>query len=132
MRIVTAAILIQEDKVFIGQRKPGKQFAHLWEFPGGKLESWETPQECLTREMKEEFGIEVTVREFFGKSLYNYENGNIRLLAYAADWTSGEMTPIDHQDCRWVSIDDLANYESVPADIPFVEKLRTTHHALRS
>lgn len=131
MLTVTAAILIRENKVFIGQRKPGKHMAHLWEFPGGKLEGGETTQECLAREMREEFGVQVEIREYFGESVYHYERGTIRLVAYLVDWTAGEMTPADHQDCRWVTFDDLENYEFVPADVPFVQKLRATHRISR-
>ena len=130
MRTVTAAILIRGDKVFIGQRKAGKRLEHLWEFPGGKLENGETQQDCLVREMREEFGIEVAVLEFFGESIYHYRHGSIRLVAYLVDWIDGEMSPIDHQDCRWVSFDDLKSYEFVPADVPFVQKLMRDHHAV--
>lgn len=129
MQTVTAAILIREDKVFIGQRKAGKRMAHLWEFPGGKLEHGETPEDCLSREMKEEFGVQVAVREFFGESVYHYEYGSIRLLAFLVDWTGGEMSLLDHQDCRWVSFGDLERYDFVPADIPFVQRLRKTHQS---
>ncbi len=130
MQTVTAAILIQNHKVFIGQRKAGKQLEYLWEFPGGKLENGETPQECLAREMREEFGIEVSVQEFFGESIYHYKHGSIRLLAYVVDWTGGEMSLTDHESSRWVSFEELENYEFVPADLPFVHKLRRTHHAI--
>jgi len=129
MQTVTAAILIRGNKVFIGQRKAGKRMAHLWEFPGGKLEAGETLQECLEREMKEEFGVEVAVRELFGESVYHYEHGSIRLLGYLVDWIGGEMSPIDHQDCKWVPLDDLGRYEFVPADLPFVRKLQSTFQA---
>ena len=127
MQIVTAAILIREGKVFIGQRKAGKRMEHLWEFPGGKLEDGETLRECLVREMREEFGIEVVTREYFGESVYHYEHGTIRLIAYLVDWTEKEMSPTEHQDCRWVTFDDLKAYEFVPADRPFVQKLRREH-----
>jgi mutator protein MutT len=126
MQTVTAAILIRGDKVFIGQRKAGKRMAHMWEFPGGKLEDGETLQECLAREMQEELGVQVVVREFFGESVYDHEHGTIRLLAYFVDWTGGEMSPMEHQDCKWVPFDDLENYEFVPADRPLVQKLRST------
>lgn len=127
MLTVTAAILIRGGKVLIGQRKTGKRMAHLWEFPGGKLECGETPEQCLAREIMEELGVEVVVREFFGESLYDYEHGTVRLLAYRVDWTAGELTPLDHQDCRWVAFEELENYDFVPADLPFVRKLRTLH-----
>lgn len=124
MQTVTAAILIRGGKVLIGQRKAGKRMAHLWEFPGGKLEPGETPEECLAREIREELAVDVVIREFFGESVYHYEHGTVRLLAYRVDWTAGELTPLDHQDCRWVRIEDLADYDFVPADIPFVQKLQ--------
>jgi len=127
MQIVTAAILIREGKVFIGQRKAGKRMEHLWEFPGGKLEDGETLRECLVREMREELGIEVVTREYFGESVYHYEYGTIKLIAYLVDWTEREMSPTEHQDCRWVTFDDLKAYEFVPADRPFVQKLRRDH-----
>lgn len=129
MRTVTAAILIQDSKVLIGQRKIGKQMGGLWEFPGGKLEEGETPQECLAREMQEEFGIEVNVGEFFEESVYHYETGTIRLLAYRVQWQSGDMNPTDHQDFRWVSFEDLSTYAFVPADKPFVAKLQQSSQA---
>jgi 8-oxo-dGTP diphosphatase len=130
MRTVTAAILIRGDKVFIGQRKAGKQLENSWEFPGGKLETGETQRECLVREMREEFGVEVAVQEFFGESNYDYSHGSIRLVAYLVDWIDGEMSPVDHQDCRWVSFDDLKSYEFVPADVPFVQKLIKDRHVV--
>ena len=125
MQTVTAAILIRGGKVLIGQRKAGKRMAHLWEFPGGKLEHGETPQECLVREIREELAVDVVIREFFGESVYHFEHGPVRLLAYRVEWTAGELTPLDHQDCRWVSFHDLGNYDFVPADLPFVRKLQT-------
>jgi 8-oxo-dGTP diphosphatase len=129
MQTVTAAILIRGDKVFIGQRKAGKRSEYFWEFPGGKLEDGETQRECLAREMREEFGVEVAVLGLFGESIYHYEHGSIRLVAYLVDWIGGEMSPVDHQDCQWVLFDDLKSYEFVPADVPFVQKLMRDHHS---
>jgi 8-oxo-dGTP diphosphatase len=122
---VTAAIMIESGKVFIAQRTADDRLAHRWEFPGGKLELGETPQQSLRREMNEEFGIEVAVGDFFGESTYAYEHVRVRLLAYLVDWTDGELKPVDHQDCRWVTPNELAEYDFAPADIPFVEKLRS-------
>ncbi len=124
MQTVTAAIMLKDDKVFIAQRRAGDRLAFKWEFPGGKLESGETPEECLHREMKEEFGIEVSVGKFFAESIYTYRHGTIRLVAYLTDWRSGDLQPTDHRDCRWVTIEDLASYELAPADTPLAEKLR--------
>ncbi len=93
------------------------------------MEDRETPQECLVRETREDFGAGVTIREFFGESTYHYKHGSIRLLAYPVDWTGGQLSPVDHQDCRWDSFDDLENYEFLPADVPVDQRSRRTNHA---
>ncbi len=123
MQTVTAAIMLMDEKVFIAQRRADDQLAFKWEFPGGKLEFGETAQQCLKREMKEEFGIEVSVGEFFGESIYTYDHGVIRLLAYLTSWVGGEIHLTAHRDYRWVPIKDLARYELAPADVPLAERL---------
>ena len=124
MQTVTAAILMKDGKVLIAQRMRGDRLAYKWEFPGGKMEDGETPEQCLAREMREEFGIIVAVAEFFAESLYEYEHGAIRLKAYITDWLGGEFRPTAHRDYRWVSISDLAAFDFAPADIPLVAKLK--------
>jgi 8-oxo-dGTP diphosphatase len=124
MKTVTAGILIHKGAIFIARRKPGLRFAHKWEFPGGKTERGETPEQCLKREMEEEFGIDVSVGEFLGESIHQYDHGGIRLLAYRIYWAGGEMELRDHEECRWVSTDELGEYDFTAADFPFVERLR--------
>ena len=124
MKKVTAAILIKDEKILIAKRKADDRQAGKWEFPGGTVEQNETPQACLKREMKEEFGIVVTVDEYIGKSIYHYDHGAIQLLAYRVRWESGQIALNDHADYRWVSAKQLADYDFAPADIPFVEKLQ--------
>jgi len=63
---VTAAILVKDNKIIIAKRGPGDKLAHKWEFPGGKIETHETPEQCLKREMKEEFDTDVSVGEYLG------------------------------------------------------------------
>lgn len=116
--------MMKDNKIFIAKRKPVAKLADLWEFPGGKMEAGETPEECLRREMKEEFDIDVTVGDYFGSSIYHYEHGSIELLAYWTYWKGGTITPIDHAEVKWVSIEELDNYNFAPADIPFVKKLK--------
>jgi 8-oxo-dGTP diphosphatase len=86
---VTAAILVKDGKILIAKRKSSDKIPDKWEFPGGKLEAGETPRECLKREIQEEFGIDVSVGEFLGESMYHYDLGPIRLLAYRAWWKGG-------------------------------------------
>jgi 8-oxo-dGTP diphosphatase len=91
MKDVTAAIILKDDKVLITRRAPGQNLAGHWEFPGGKIESGETPEECLARELLEELAVQVTVGDKFGESIYDYETGSIRLIAYYTDILAGEI-----------------------------------------
>jgi 8-oxo-dGTP diphosphatase len=123
MKKVTAAILVKDGKILIAKRKAGDHQANKWEFPGGTVEQNETPQACLKREIQEEFGINVSVGRILGESIYHYDHGSIKLLAYRVHWKSGKIALNDHADYRWVSAKQLAEYDFAPADLPFVEKL---------
>jgi 8-oxo-dGTP diphosphatase len=121
---VTAAILIENGRVLIARRRPGASQAGMWEFPGGKVRPGESPAQCLKREILEELGIEIAVDEFFGESVYAYEDKTIRLLAYRVRAEGGEMSRNDHAELAWVAIADLGRYRFCPADVPFTEELR--------
>jgi len=121
---VTAAILIENGRVLIARRRPGASQAGMWEFPGGKVRPGESPAQCLKREILEELGIEIAVDEFFGESVYAYEDKTIRLLAYRVRAEGGEMSRNDHAELAWVAIADLGRYRFCPADVPFTENLR--------
>lgn len=120
---VVAAILIKDNKILIAQRAVGDPLAGLWEFPGGKVEEGESPEQSLVREMREEFCIDMEVVEFFASSLFAYEKGTIRLLTYFCSWVAGELWPQVHSDYAWVGSSELADYTFAPADRPLVEKL---------
>jgi len=121
---VTAAILIHRNKILIARRKDNDPLAGKWEFPGGKIEQNETPEQCLIREMKEEFGIDVVVGEFIGDSMCRYESKIIQLLGYCAVWTGGEFSLNAHAEYKWVSPEQLPDFDFAPADINFVNKLQ--------
>jgi 8-oxo-dGTP diphosphatase len=123
VQTVTAAIIGRDGKVLIARRPITDNLANKWEFPGGKVEDGETPEACLARELKEELGIEVHIGAFLGESLYHYEQGSIRLLAYQTCWTDGRLEPTVHAEIRWASLPELDLYEFAPADVPFVKKL---------
>lgn len=125
MKRVTAALIIKDDKILIAKRNARDKLANKWEFPGGKVEDGETPEQCLIREIKEEFQIDIAVESYFGSSKYTYEHGTIELLGYWAKY-SGEnrLKSMVHDDYKWVSFNELGNYDFAPADIPFVEKLK--------
>jgi len=124
MKLVTAAIIINNGKVLIAQRAENQQLAGKWEFPGGKVEPGETPEECLKREIKEELGINIEVNDFFGESTYHYDTGTIKLLAYKSQWIDGECKLSVHSRIKWVKPYELENYDFAPADIYFVNKLK--------
>ncbi|HHW00123.1 MAG TPA: 8-oxo-dGTP diphosphatase MutT [Clostridiaceae bacterium] len=124
MKLVTAAIIINSGKVLIAQRAENQNQAGKWEFPGGKVEPGETPEECLKREIKEELGINIEVKDFFGESIYHYDTGAIKLIAYKAQWTDGEYKLTAHSQIKWVKPQELDNYDFAPADICFVERLK--------
>jgi 8-oxo-dGTP diphosphatase len=124
MQNVTAAIIIHDRKILIAKRKANDQQAGKWEFPGGKIRKNETPQQCLAREMREEFGIEVSVGDFFGESIHHYDDQSIQLLAFRAIWKDGNFSLNAHAEFRWVSLNQIQNFDFAPADIPLIEKLR--------
>jgi 8-oxo-dGTP diphosphatase len=124
MVTVLAALIARGDRLLVAQRAPGRTQGGLWEFPGGKLEPDETPEECLRRELREELGIETTVGAFFAESIHRYDHGTIRLLAYRATWTAGELRLVDHSAIRWLMPDDMDLSDFAPADIPFILRLR--------
>jgi 8-oxo-dGTP diphosphatase len=124
MKTVTAAILFKDGRVLIAQRGAGDRLANKWEFPGGKVEAGETPEECLVREMFEEFRIVVSVGDFLGKSVYYYSHGAIRLVAYRTIYETGQLSLETHADFAWVSVDQLDDFDFAPADLPFVLMLK--------
>ena len=122
---VTAAILEKDGKILIAKRKTGdKLFAGLWEFPGGKVEEGETPEECMARELKEELDIEVEVVGLITSNKHKYPHGYFELIAYRVKYISGEIVLNDHDDFKWVTVDEMDNFEFPPADIPIIKELK--------
>jgi len=124
MKEVTAAIILKDKKVLIAQRAPDDNLSSKWEFPGGKLEPGETPQECLKREIQEEFDVDVEVSDFFAESIYEYNSGTIKLMAFWCKWISGDFILKVHSQIVWANYSELDLYDYAPADIPLVEKLK--------
>jgi len=124
---VTAAIIQREGQILAARRKEGSHMAGYWEFPGGKIESGETPEECLQRELREELNIESKIGPFFAESCYDYGTKQIRLLSYFVDYIDGIFTLNDHDEIRWLHVNQLHSLQWAPADIPLVEKLVRCH-----
>ncbi|SCK02216.1 CTP pyrophosphohydrolase [uncultured Clostridium sp.] len=121
---VVAGILKKDDKILIARKREGKPLAGLWEFPGGKIEKGETPEESLVRELMEEMEIKISVKDYVGKSIYDYGNGKvIELLGYTAEIIEGDIVLTDHDKYIWITLSEINNYSLAPADIPLVEKM---------
>jgi 8-oxo-dGTP diphosphatase len=124
--VVAAIIINHKNEILIARRKPEKSQGGLWEFPGGKIEQGETPEESLKRELKEEMNIEVEIYNYFGENIHHYEKISIRLIAYKCRLLSGDFTLTDHDKIQWINYRDFEKYQFAPADIPLVSKLLST------
>lgn len=120
--VVAAILENQKGEVLIAKRKKGK-LAGYWEFPGGKIEKGETPEQSLIRELNEEMNIEIEIGDFVGESVHLYDEVAIRLLAFKGKITGGDIKLADHEEYAWVDLDDLKKVNLAPADITFIELL---------
>ena len=126
--LVAACALIDADgRVLIAERPPGRKMAGLWEFPGGKVEAGERPEETLIRELKEELGI--VVREPCLAPLtfasHAYEDFHLLMPLYVCRRWEGMVTPLEGQQLKWVMPNKLRDYPMPPADVPLIAHLTT-------
>lgn len=121
---VACGLIFDGRFILVARRTEGKHLAGHWEFPGGKVEQGETAEQCLKRELKEEFTINTEVGEFVAQSIFDYADKRIRLLAYKVKPLSGEFQLIDHDEIRWLPIEELDSLKWSPADIPIIAALK--------
>ena len=121
--IVTAALVENDGKVLVTQRRPDAPYPHLWEFPGGKLEPSEDPRDCIVREIREELAIEVDVSAVYDVIYHRYPERPVLVLVYRCRWISGVIENREVAAHRWVTPEELANLDLLPADIPLVDRL---------
>jgi len=123
--VVTAAIIRQAEYILICQRAEVGSCSYLWEFPGGKLETGETLEECLVRECQEELGITLKITGIFSQSNFNDGEKELMFTFFHAEIESGQPKCKVHHDLRWVKITELQDYAFCPADVEIVERLMT-------
>lgn len=122
---VAAAIIMDEGKIFATQRGYG-EFKDGWEFPGGKMEPGETPQQALKREIREELDTEIEVGELFGTVEYDYPDFHLTMHCFMCTVRSGDLVLKEHEAARWLTRDTLNSVDWLPADIGLIEKLKTS------
>lgn len=121
---VVGAIIENENKeIFCALRSPAMSLPNYWEFPGGKIEKNETPQQALQREITEEFKCLIKVGNKVEDTTYEYEKVIVRLETYMATLIEGNPIAQEHSETKWVSRNELNELDFAPADIPAVEKL---------
>jgi len=128
---VIAAVIRQGQEVLLCQRKEGA-LAGKWEFPGGKLENGESPEECLVREIEEELGIQIEVEQIYQAVHAHYDHGDFLIIAYLARHLGGEITLRVHSAYAWVDVADLDEYDLADANVPIARSLKENSKPART
>ncbi|ASV67808.1 (deoxy)nucleoside triphosphate pyrophosphohydrolase [Cytobacillus kochii] len=123
VHVVGAIIENKKCEIFCALRSPEMSLANYWEFPGGKIEDGETPEQALEREIQEEFSCSIQVGSKVEDTVYEYENVIVRLETYKAELTKGQPTALEHAATKWVTREEITNLNFAPADIPAVKKI---------
>ena len=122
---VVAAIIVRDGRIFATQRGYG-EWKDWWEFPGGKIEPGETPEDALKREIREELATEIEVDELLTTVEYDYPKFHLTMHCYLCTIISGDLSLLEHEDARWLALDELDCVKWIPADKDVIEKLSTT------
>ncbi|MGF9853122.1 (deoxy)nucleoside triphosphate pyrophosphohydrolase [Bacillus paramobilis] len=121
--VVGAVIFNERNEVLCALRSPKMSLPNYWEFPGGKINEGEMPQDALIREIKEELGCLITVGEKIEEVDHEYENIIVHLATYKAYIESGIPNALEHADLKWVQVKKLLELKWAPADIPTMDIL---------
>ncbi len=118
----TAAIIVHDNKIFATQRGYG-EFKDGWEFPGGKIEEGETPQQALIREIREELDTEIEVGELVDRVEYDYPAFHLSMDCFLCRVRSGDLVLKEHEAARWLAVEELEGVDWLPADRGLIRKL---------
>lgn len=120
---VVAAVIRKDDKIFATQRGYG-EFKDGWEFPGGKIEEGETPEQALAREIKEELDTEIQVGKLIDTIEYDYPSFHLSMDCFWCEIMQGGLELKEHEAARWLSKEDLYSVDWLPADVGVVERVK--------
>jgi len=124
LRFVAAALIVRDGEVLIGQRRANQPMALLWEFPGGKIEPGESPQQALARELGEELGIEATIGPQLIRIRHNYRHGGaVDLQFFTVREFTGEIQNHIYEQIKWVKLADLPTFDFLAADRGLIRDL---------
>ncbi|WP_338126937.1 (deoxy)nucleoside triphosphate pyrophosphohydrolase [Corynebacterium hadale] len=131
---VVGAVLLIDAHVFAARRNPAKSQGGLWEFPGGKIEDGESPEEALARELREELRIDARVHAPVTSTVHHYDTVTIELSTFYCTLVAGSGEPVltEHTEARWVPVAELDQLDWAPADIPAVEAIMREHATTRT
>lgn len=120
---VVGAVIIENEKILCAQRGSTKALPLKWEFPGGKIEDGESPQEALQREISEEMHCKIQIGEQIDYTAYEYDFGIVHLTTFCCKLIEGSPILTEHVSIKWLHPNELASLDWAPADIPTIEKL---------
>lgn len=115
---VTCAIIENNGKILVAQRNENMSLPLKWEFPGGKIEENETPEDCIVREIKEELGIDLKIKQKLKPNVHFYGVKSIELMPFVCEVVGGELMVKEHKSILWEYPDNLKNLDWAEADIP--------------
>jgi mutator protein MutT len=128
---VSAGLVFRDGKLLITQRHADAHLGGMWEFPGGKRECDESFEACLTRELREELGIEVVVRELIETVEHDYPEKRVLLKFFRCDWSANEPQALGCPAFIWITREELSAYQFPAADARLIKTLRTCHSLWR-
>ena len=120
---VVAAIIMADNKIFATQRGYG-EFKDMWEFPGGKMEPGETPEEALVREIKEELAADISVDRFVCTIEHDYPTFHLTMHNYLCHVVSGDLQLLEHEAAKWLDIENIDSVDWLPADLKILPPLK--------
>ena len=124
---VVGAVFHDGQRFLACRKKPGKPLEGHWEFPGGKIEPGETPEQALAREIREELNLIAEVGQKVTTTTYEYDFATIELTTFYCTLVDGDLRLTDHDATKWVTSTEAAHLAWAPADIPAVEAIASSH-----